>query len=301
MATRNPRKSGSTVGTPGASSVTSQVDENPVRVATSESTSPVVEDAPVRRSPVKSAASLPVENPRISVVIPIYNEEGILSASVSDLMYKLEQSAKLDLSEFEIILSANGCKDRTVEIANELIERFPRLRLLQSDEPNYGKALRQGIESAKGDFVICDEIDLCDVDFYERALYRLREEGYDMVVGSKRLERSFDKRPPFRRFASSVVTWMLWLATGFEGTDTHGLKAFNRKRLMEAVRACVVDRDMFASEFVIRAGRMGFRVTEIPLEVIEKRAPSINLTKRVPRVLRQMMTLAWVIRVKKGA
>lgn len=250
---------------------------------------------------MKSVSALPVENPRISVVIPVYNEEGILSASVSDLMYKLEQSQKLDLSEFEIILSANGCKDRTVEIANELIQRFPRVRLLQSDEPNYGKALRQGIEAAKGDFVICDEIDLCDVDFYERALYRLREEGYDMVVGSKRLERSFDKRPPFRRFASSVVTWMLWLATGFEGTDTHGLKAFNRKRLLEAVRACVVDRDMFASEFVIRAGRMGFRVTEIPLEVIEKRAPSINLTKRVPRVLRQMMTLAYVIRVKKGA
>lgn len=301
MATRNPRKSGSTVGTPNASSVTSQVMENPVSVALSESRSPVVDDAPVQRSPVKSASSLPVQDPRISVVIPIYNEEGILSASVSDLMYKLEQSPKLDLSEFEIILSANGCKDRTVEIANDLIVRFPRLRLLQSDEPNYGKALRQGIESAKGDFVICDEIDLCDVDFYERALYRLREEGYDMVVGSKRLERSFDKRPPFRRFASSVVTWMLWLATGFEGTDTHGLKAFNRQRLLEAVRACVVDRDMFASEFVIRAGRMGFRVTEIPLEVIEKRAPSINLTKRVPRVLRQMATLAWVIRVKKGA
>jgi glycosyltransferase involved in cell wall biosynthesis len=301
LATRNPRKTGSAVGTQAASSVTPKVDDKLTVAEQPETKVPAMSEARAGKATMKSASALPVENPRISVVIPVYNEEGILSASVSDLMYKLEQSPKLDLSEFEIILSANGCKDRTVEIANELIERFPRLRLLQSDEPNYGKALRQGIEAAQGDFVICDEIDLCDVDFYERALYRLREEGYDMVVGSKRLERSFDKRPPFRRFASSVVTWMLWLATGFEGTDTHGLKAFNRKRLLEAVRACVVDRDMFASEFVIRAGRMGFRVTEIPLEVIEKRAPSINLSKRVPRVLRQMVTLAWVIRVKKGA
>jgi glycosyltransferase involved in cell wall biosynthesis len=238
--------------------------------------------------------------PLISVVIPVYNEEGILAASVSNLVYKLEQSDKLDLAEFEIILSANGCKDRTVEIANELMERFPMVRLLSSDEPNYGKALRHGIEQARGAFVVCDEIDLCDVDFYERALYRLREEGYDMVVGSKRLERSFDKRPPFRRFASSVITWMLWLATGFEGTDTHGLKAFNRKRLLEVVRSCVVDRDMFASEFVIRAGRMGFRVTEIPLEVIEIRPPSINLSKRIPRVMRQLVTLAYVIRFQKA-
>ena len=91
---------------------------------------------------------------------------------------------------------------------------------------------------------------------------------------------------------------MLWLATGFDGTDTHGLKAFHRERLLNIVDRCVVDKDMFASEFVIRVRRGEFRATEIPLEVIEKRAPSIQLSKRVPRVLRQLVTLGYVIRVK---
>ncbi len=238
------------------------------------------------------------KSPDVSVVIPVYNEEGILSASVHDLFSKIRASRKLDGLTFEVILSANGCRDRTVDIAHGLMEQYkPELRLLTSEEPNYGKALRMGIEHARGEFVVCDEIDLCDVDFYERALYRLREENYDLVVGSKRLERSFDKRPPFRRFASSVVNWLLLLATGFEGTDTHGLKAFRRDRVLSVVRACVVDRDMFASELVIRAWRdADLRVTEIPVEVIEKRAPSIQLTKRVPRVMRQLVTLAWVIR-----
>lgn len=240
------------------------------------------------------------ETPDVTVVIPVYNEEGILSASIADLFNKIDSNAKLSEYTFEVILSANGCVDRTVDIAQDLMRQYPTLRLLQSDEPNYGKALRHGIEQARGRFVVCDEIDLCDVDFYARALYRLSEEGYDMVVGSKRLERSFDKRPPFRRFASSVINFMLWIATGFEGTDTHGLKAFKRDRLLEVVDSCVVDRDMFASEFVIRAGRMNYRVTEIPVEVIEKRAPSINLTKRVPRVLRQLVTLTWVIRFGGG-
>jgi len=242
-----------------------------------------------------SATSSP---PDVSVVIPVYNEEGILSAALADLFNKLAESEKLADLTFEVILSANGCRDRTIDIAHELMGRYPNLRLLDSDEPNYGKALRMGIENAKGTYVVCDEIDLCDVDFYERALYRLREEGYDMVVGSKRLERSFDKRPPLRRLASSVINGLLWVATGFEGTDTHGLKAFNRQRLLDVVRTCVVDKDMFASEFVIRAGRMNYRVTEIPLEVIEKRAPSINLYRRVPRVMRQLVTLAYVIRFK---
>lgn len=240
----------------------------------------------------------PEAAPDFSIVIPVYNEEGILSASVTDLIAKLGDSEKLGGERYEIILSANGCVDRTVDIAQKLQERYPQIVVLQSDEPNYGAALKSGIRAARGKFVVCDEIDLCDVDFYERALYRLREEGYDLVVGSKRLERSFDKRPPYRRFASTVINWMLWLTTGFEGTDTHGLKAFNRDRLLEVIDRCVVDRDMFASEFVIRVHRGGFRATEIPLEVIEKRPPSIRLTKRVPAVLRQLGTLAWVIRVK---
>ena len=58
-----------------------------------------------------------------------------------------------------------------------------------------------------------------------------------------------------------------------------------------------MDKDLFASEFVIRAERMKFRVVEIPVEVIEKRPPSINLLRRVPNVLKNMARLVWIIRV----
>src|SRR5256885_3259763 len=48
------------------------------------------------------------------------------------------------------------------------------------DEPNYGRALKRGILEARGEQVICDEIDLCDVSFYQRALPLLAE-GADLV------------------------------------------------------------------------------------------------------------------------
>ena len=104
--------------------------------------------------------------PRVTVVIPVYNEEGILSSAVVDLVTKLEDFPY----PYEIILSENGSKDRTVDIARELSTKYPQVRLLSHDEPNYGKALRRGILDARGEFVVCDEIDLCDVDFYGRAL-----------------------------------------------------------------------------------------------------------------------------------
>ena len=63
------------------------------------------------------------------------------------------------------------------------------------------------------------------------------------------------------------------------------------------MRNCQVDRDLFASEFVIRAQREGKRVTEIPVHIAEKRPPSINLFKRVPNVLKNIIKLTYVIRV----
>ena len=62
--------------------------------------------------------------------------------------------------------------------------------------------------------------------------------------------------------------------------------------------ACLVEKDVFASEFVIRAYRESLRVVEIPTRVIEKRPPSINLVKRVPNVLKSIVKLTWAIRVR---
>ncbi len=85
---------------------------------------------------------------------------------------------------------------------------------------------------------------------------------------------------------------------GFRGTDTHGLKAFRRLALLDVVRACLVDKDVFASEFVIRADRGGIGIKEVPVQVIEKRPPSINLFKRVPNVMKSVAKLTWSIRVR---
>jgi hypothetical protein len=90
----------------------------------------------------------------------------------------------------------------------------------------------------------------------------------------------------------------LRVATGFRGTDTHGLKAFVRARLEPVVRACTVERDLFASELVIRAQRTGRDVREIPIALREKRPPSVQLLRRVPRVLKGLLQLGWAIRVR---
>jgi glycosyltransferase involved in cell wall biosynthesis len=229
----------------------------------------------------------------ISIVIPVYNEAGIVREAAAGLCGRLDQLGW----DYELILSENGSRDGTLQILESLAAAFPRVSYLHGDEPDYGKALRRGIAAARGETVICDEIDLCDVSFYQRALPIL-ESGADLVVGSKAMKGANDGRPLARRLATRVITVLLRAITGFRGTDTHGLKAFRRDRLAPVAQACVVDRDLFASELVIRAQRMGRDVREIPIALHETRPPSTALLRRVPRVLKGLLELGWTIRVR---
>ena len=126
-----------------------------------------------------------MKEPALSIVIPVYNEVRIVGAAVDELVRKLDA---LSFSDFELILTENGSTDGTVQVLEELAARHGRVRFLHGDEPNYGRALKRGILEARGEIVLCDEIDLCDTDFYQRALPLLgtaAQPGVDLVVGSK--------------------------------------------------------------------------------------------------------------------
>lgn len=233
-------------------------------------------------------------SPHVSIVIPVYNEEGILQSAVIDLIDRLREFPW----DYELILAENGSRDGTVELAEKLAARFPQVRTFSFGHPNYGGALKRGILEARGEYVICDEIDLCDTDFYRRALELLDRGEADLVVGSKAMHGASDERPFVRRLGTQVINGMLRVSLGFTGTDTHGLKAFRREKLVPIARACIVDKDLFASELVIRAERAQIPIVEIPVRVLEKRVPTIGLFRRVPNVMRNLGKLVWAIRIQ---
>ena len=228
----------------------------------------------------------------LSVVIPVYNEEALLETAVHGLLAKLH---KTDWS-FELILAENGSRDETAEIAKRLSQEHAPVQCLSCPEPNYGRALREGIERAQGRWVVCDEIDLGDLHFYHKAIAAL-EQGADMVVGSKGHPMSIDARPWIRRRGTQVINLLLRATLGFRGTDTHGLKAFCRASVLPVLRQCTVEFNLFASELVIRCDRAGLDVREVPLHVREIRPPSVGLLRRVPRVLDNLLRLVIAIRL----
>ena len=234
--------------------------------------------------------------PELSLVIPVYNEEQILEQSLNQLCDRLDA----ENLQYEVVLAENGSKDATVEIGERVAAQRPQVRVISYPEPNYGGALREGIYRARGAYVICEEIDLCDVGFHLRALELLRTGNVDVVIGSKAMRGAEDTRPLPRRAATKFYNAVLRVTLGFSGTDTHGLKALRREAVLPVVARCVVEHDVFASELVIRAERNGLRVSEIPVTIEEKRAPAIHLARRVPRVLRNLARLMVSIHLSSG-
>ena len=149
--------------------------------------------------------------PYVTVVIPVYNEETILESAVRELLGRLDRFGW----SYELVLSENGSTDRTRQIAADLAREFPQVRQLNTEDANYGRALQRGILEAGGQYVICDEIDLCDTDFHQRAMAILETGATDFVVGSKVAPGSEDERPLVRRLGTLIINGLLRALLGF--------------------------------------------------------------------------------------
>lgn len=161
--------------------------------------------------------------------------------------------------------------------------------MLTSPRASYGAAIRQGILHSRGERIIVFNADLWDMDFLRRASDLLGQ--FDIVIASKRHPQSQDQRPFNRRLMTWGFNLALQILFGFKGTDTHGMKAFNRVRITPVVRRCITDREIFDSEVILRAQQAGLSTTEVATIVEETRPSRYSPLVRVPRTLRDLWVL----------
>jgi len=119
----------------------------------------------------------------ISVIIPVYNEEGTLRELSERIMHVFEK----ENYKGEIIFINDGSTDKTPEILNALDSEQMFIRAIHFHR-NKGKAaaLQAGFEEAKGNFVITMDGDLQDEPSEIPALIAKLEEGFDIVSGWKK-------------------------------------------------------------------------------------------------------------------
>lgn len=229
----------------------------------------------------------------LSVVVPAYNESEYLGTTVGELHRGLSSR---DL-EFEILVVENGSRDDTRVVAAELAAHHETVALRSLDRPDYGLALRTGILESGGEMIVCFDTDHYDLAFLDAALAVLSgSDAADLVVGSKRALGSVDGRPWPRRLVTATFAFLLRMGFGLGVSDTHGMKAMRRDRVVDLVPQCAFDGDLFDTELVLRAWQAGRRVVELPVVVTERRPPRTSVWARVPRSLVGLVRLRLALR-----
>jgi len=216
------------------------------------------------------------DSPELSIVLPAHNEVTLLGSTVTNIVTGLEERAE----RFEVIVVENGSRDGTLRLARLLSTQVPSLRVLTLAVGDYGAALAAGFRAARGEFVVNFDVDYYDLAFLDRAVDLLRTGSSSIVVASKRAPGSLDHRPLHRRLVTLVFTTLLGSLFGMPVSDAHGMKAMRKVDVADVVERCKMTQALFDVELVIRAGRAGLKIAEVPAVVSERRPPRSPIWKR---------------------
>lgn len=232
----------------------------------------------------------------LTIVIPIYNEEAILETEIAAMIKELDEQFRV---AYEVLLVENGSFDRTREIAKSLEKQFPQVKTIYLPTAGYGRALKEGLMQSTGEFTVLFNIDFWNVPFVRKALQLQKAKNLDMVVGSKTAPGAEDTRPFMRRAITRTFNWLLKKLFGFRGTDTHGMKLARTDKLKPVIGACQTEREIFDTEFVLRAEADGLKTEEIPVVCVEHRKTVYRISQRMPRTIKDLITLFFSFRLKQ--
>jgi len=120
---------------------------------------------------------------KLSVVIPIYNEEG----NIEILYSKLKETLKKVTKDFEIIFINDGSFDNSYNLLKKISKKDKKTKLI-SFSRNFGHmaAINAGLEHAKGERVVVMDADMQDPPFVIEKMYKKSLEGFDVVYGVKK-------------------------------------------------------------------------------------------------------------------
>ncbi len=201
---------------------------------------------------------MPNEKLKLSIVIPVYNEERTLRKLISAV-----EAVDLPLKK-EIILVDDGSKDRTREILGDYKDKHKIISL----DKNSGKgvALRKGFSHATGDLVVIQDADLeYNPQDYMVLLKPILDGDADVVYGS-RFVTPFPRRILYfsHYVANKAITFFSNVFTGLNLSDMEtGAKAFTGKVIKEILPCLTAKRFGIEPEITAQIAKHKFRVYEV--------------------------------------
>jgi|Deesub1362A_J573_1020465.scaffolds.fasta_scaffold07685_2 hypothetical protein len=203
---------------------------------------------------------------KLSIILPAYNEEKNIGKAIEDTKKKLEEFG----IDYEIIVAEDGSEDRTYEIAMSYSQRDERIRVLHYPERlGRGEALKRAFKTARGEILLYMDVDLATDLSHISDVIKLMEEGYDIVVGSRKT--SLAKRSLPRRFLSWCYNfWVRMLLKSKIKDHQCGFKAFRKESTIILLDEVKDNGWFWDTEILVRAQYRELKIAEIPVIWREK-------------------------------
>lgn len=197
----------------------------------------------------------------ISVVIPAYNEEKMI-AKTTDVICGILKDASI---AYELVFVDDGSKDGTWKEVQKASEGYPGVRGI-SFSRNFGKesAIFAGLAAAKGECAVVIDCDLQHPPEKIVEMYRLWEEGYEIVEGIK---ASRGKESVMHAFAAKCFYSMISDATGIDMSRASDYKLLDRNAINVLLN--MREKKVF---FRALSSWIGFKTTQIEYDVMGREA-----------------------------
>lgn len=232
----------------------------------------------------------------ISLVIPAYNESGIIMDTIQTVSARLAELT----AEYEVLIVDDGSTDGMAELVRGCGD--PRVRL-EGYASNRGKgcAVRTGMLAVQGDLILCTDADLAyGVDVFAGLLERLRTGEADLVIGSRRIGgEGYKNYPPLRILMSKCFGLLSHMISGLPYDTQCGIKAYRRQAARAIFSRCTTDGFSFDFEVLMRADRLGLKVEQFPVSVINFRESKVNVVRDSARMFRDVFRIRKKVRSGK--
>jgi glycosyltransferase involved in cell wall biosynthesis len=237
--------------------------------------------------------------PHLSIIIPAWNEEQRLEASLAKIVAYLENEEL----QAEILVVDDGSSDGTASVAGRALAGLPG-RLLRNDE-NRGKgfSVRRGCLEARGRWLLLTDADLsAPIEEYAKLAAAARDHDLDVAIGSRGLPGAVIEvhqslvRERMGKCFNLLMRWM----TGLPFRDTQcGFKLMDRKRVRPLFERMVVDRFAFDVELLFLAVRFGLAVREVPIVWRNEPQSRVSMLADPLNMLWDVARVRW--RFRRGA
>jgi dolichyl-phosphate beta-glucosyltransferase len=216
----------------------------------------------------------------LSIVIPAYNEENRLPATLDRIVSYVERSP---VPVLEILVVDDGSRDKTAA----LVEARGGLVRLVKNPGNRGKgyAVRNGMLASNGDWILSTDADLsAPIEELEKLITAARRANAVVAIGSRALNRKLVKvhQPALRELSGRAFNVAMRMVTGLPFRDTQcGFKLFGKGAAQEIFSRQIEDGFSFDVEDLVIAHALELRTIEVPVEWSNVEGTKVSLTQGI--------------------